>query len=66
VFINLELIVMSQYMHQKDVARISAKHVKLSGTWDEVLQLPKKHHGASAQVAIYPYAAIQHPEIDLT
>jgi len=61
-----QLIVMSQYMHKKDVARISAKHVKLARTWDEVLKLLNKHHGSSARVAIYPYAAIQHPELDLT
>jgi nickel-dependent lactate racemase len=61
-----QLIVFSQYMQKRDVNRISAKHVRLAQSWDEVLQLLERHHRTEARVAIYPYAAIQHAEIDLT
>ncbi len=61
-----QLIVFSQYMQKKDVNRISAKHVKLAQSWDDVMQLLERHHRTEARVAIYPYAAIQHHEVDLT
>jgi nickel-dependent lactate racemase len=61
-----QLIVFSQYMQKRDVNRISAKHVRLAQSWDEVVQLLGRHHGAEARVAIYPYAAIQHQEVELT
>ena len=61
-----QLIVFSQYMHKRDVDRISAKHVQLARSWDDVLELLKKHHRSEARVAVYPYANIQHHEVDLT
>jgi nickel-dependent lactate racemase len=61
-----QLIVFSQYMQKRDVNRISAKHVHLARTWDDVLGLLGKHHHTDARVAVYPYAAIQHHEVDLT
>ena len=35
-------------------------------TWDDVLTLLQKHHRTAAKVVIYPYAAIQHREVELT
>ncbi len=61
-----QLIVFSQYMQKRDVNRISARHVHLARSWDDVVQLLEGHHGAEARVAVYPYAAIQHHEVDLT
>ncbi len=60
-----QLIVLSQYMHKRDVNRISAKHVKLARSWDDVTSLLEKHHGSEARVAVYPYANMQHQEVDL-
>jgi nickel-dependent lactate racemase len=60
-----QLIVFSQYMQKRDVNRISAKHVLLAQSWDEVVQILERHHGTEARVAIYPYAAIQHQEVEL-
>jgi nickel-dependent lactate racemase len=54
-----QLIVLSQYLQKRDVNAISAKHVHAVRSWDEVLK-------TEARVAIYPYANMQHPEIDLT
>jgi nickel-dependent lactate racemase len=61
-----QLIVLSQYMQKRDVDRISAKHVRLARSWEEVVTMLEKEHGASTRVAVYPYAAIQHEEVDLT
>lgn len=61
-----QIIVFSQHMHKRDLDRISYPQVRLARSWDEVLQLLKKHHRAEARVAIYPYAPIQQPEVELT
>jgi nickel-dependent lactate racemase len=60
-----QIIVMSQYMQKRDVDRISAKHVKLVRSWDDVLALLKEQHRTDARVAIYPYATMQHHEVEL-
>jgi nickel-dependent lactate racemase len=61
-----QLIVLSQYMQKRDVNRISARHVHLARSWDDVLELLETHHRTEARVAVYPYAAIQHRELELT
>ena len=61
-----QIIVLSQYMQKRDVDRISAKHVELVRSWDDVLALLEKHHRTEARVAIYPYATMQHQEVELT
>lgn len=61
-----QVIVFSQYMHKRDANQISAKHVQLARTWDEVLKKLETHHRTGARVAVYPYAEIQHHEVDLT
>lgn len=61
-----QLIVFSQYMQKRDVNRISAKYVHLAQSWDDVIQLLQRHHRTEARVAVYPYAGMQHQEIDLT
>ncbi len=61
-----QLIVLSQYMQKRDVNRISPRHVHLARSWDDVLALLERHHRREARVAVYPYAAIQHREVDLT
>jgi nickel-dependent lactate racemase len=61
-----QVIVFSQYMQKRDAYRISAKHVQLARSWDEVLKKLETHHRSGARVAVYPYAEIQHHEVDLT
>lgn len=61
-----QIIIFSQYMHKRDIDRISAKHVTLAKSWDRVVELLQKNHGSEAEVAVYPYGNIQHQEIDLT
>jgi hypothetical protein len=61
-----QLIVFSQYMQKRDVNRISAEHVRLAQSWGDVVRLLEMHHGNEARVAVYPYAAMQHREVDLT
>ena len=61
-----QLIVFSQYMHKRDINRISSKHVQLARSWEDVMTLLQKNHRSDARVAVYPYANLQHEEIDLT
>jgi hypothetical protein len=61
-----QLIIFSQYMQKRDVDKFSSKNVRLVRTWDEVMNLLHKQHPTDARVAVYPYANIQHPEVDLT
>jgi hypothetical protein len=52
-------------MQKRDIDRISAKHVKLARSWDDVLTLLKAQHSTDTRVAIYPYATMQHQEVEL-
>ena len=61
-----QIIIFSQYMQKRDVDQFSSKNVRLVRSWDEVMKLLEKQHRTSARVAVYPYATIQHPEVDLT
>ncbi|MCK4676899.1 MAG: DUF2088 domain-containing protein [Bacteroidales bacterium] len=61
-----QIILFSQYMHKRDVDQISSKNVHLARSWNEVITLLQKQHRTEARVAVYPYANIQHPEVDLT
>jgi nickel-dependent lactate racemase len=61
-----QMIIFSQYMQKRDVDKFSSKNLHLVKSWDEVVKLLQKEHRSNARVAIYPYANIQHPEIDLT
>ena len=61
-----QIIIFSQYMQKRDVDKFSSKSVLLVQSWDEVMNLLQKQHRTDARVAVYPYANIQHPEIDLT
>jgi len=61
-----QIIIFSQYMQKRDVDQISSKRVHLARSWNEVITLLQKQHRTEARVAVYPYANIQHPEVDLT
>ncbi|OVE79722.1 hypothetical protein BVY01_01735 [bacterium I07] len=61
-----QIILFSQYMHKRDVDQVYSKHVRLVRSWDEVMNLLQKQHRTDARVAVYPYANMQHPEVDLT
>ena len=61
-----QIIIFSQYMQKRDLDKFSSKRVLLARSWDEVMNLLQKQHRTDARVAVYPYAGIQHPEIDLT
>lgn len=60
-----QLIIFSQYMQKRDVDKFSSKNLRLVRSWDEVTKLLQKQHRTEARVAVYPYANIQHPEVDL-
>lgn len=59
-----QLVVYSQYMQrsQQDLFRPGTL---FADTWEDVLKILKARHPGDAQVALYPYAGIQHREIDL-
>jgi len=61
-----QIIIFSQYMQKRDMDKFSSKKVRLARSWDEVMNLLQKQHRTDARVAVYPYAGIQHPEVDLT
>jgi nickel-dependent lactate racemase len=61
-----QIIVFSQYMQKRDIDQLASKHVHLARSWDDVLTLLRKEHRSDSRVAVYPYAGIQHPEVDLS
>ena len=61
-----QLIIFSQYMQKRDLDKFSSKNLHLARSWEEVMNLLKKQHPTDSRVALYPYANMQHPEIDLT
>ena len=60
-----QIIIFSQYLQKRDMNKFSAKYVQFAKTWDQVLGLLRKNHRGMATAAVYPYASIQHPPIDL-
>ena len=60
-----QIIVFSQYLQKRDKNGFPSKYVQFAEKWDQVLALLKKNHKGSTSVAVYPYAGIQHPPIDL-
>ena len=61
-----QIIVFSQYMQKRDIDQLGSKRLHLARSWDVVLELLKKEHRTDSLVAVYPYAGIQHPEVDLS
>ena len=61
-----QLILFSQYMQKRDLDKFSSKNLHLVRSWEEVMNLLQKQHPTDSRVAVYPYANMQHPEIDLT
>jgi nickel-dependent lactate racemase len=61
-----QMIIFSQYMQKRDTDKFSSRNLHLVQSWEEVVNLLQKQHRSDARVALYPYANIQHPEIDLT
>ena len=62
----VQIIIFSQYMQKRDVDKFSSKNLRLAKSWDDVINLLQKQHRTDTRVAVYPYANIQHPEVDLT
>ena len=60
-----QIIIFSQYLQKRDMNKFPAKYVQFAKTWDQVLDFLGKRHRGTTTVAVYPYAAIQHPPIDL-
>jgi nickel-dependent lactate racemase len=60
-----QVIIFSQYLQKRDMNKFPAKHVQFVKSWDQVLELLRKRHKGTTIVAVYPYAAIQHPPVDL-
>ena len=61
---GMQLIVYSQYM-DKQQANKFPRGTRFAQTWAEVVEFLLQRHKGDASVAVYPYAGIQHPEIDL-
>ena len=61
-----QIIVFSQYMQKRDIDHITSKSVHLARSWNEVITLLQKQHRTELRVALYPYAGIQHADVDLT
>lgn len=61
-----QTIVFSQHMQKRDIDLLNSKRLHLARSWDEVLELLKKEHRIDSRVAVYPYAGIQHKEVDLS
>ncbi|MBE0679804.1 MAG: DUF2088 domain-containing protein [Bacteroidales bacterium] len=60
-----QIIIFSQYMQKRDIDQITSKSVHLARSWDEVISLLKRQHRTELRVAVYPYAGIQHADVDL-
>jgi hypothetical protein len=58
------LIVFSQYADKRLKNRFS-KDTFFAGTWADVIAQIENRHRGQVRVAVYPYAAIQHPETRL-
>jgi hypothetical protein len=61
---NVQLIVYSQYMDKRQMVKFPAK-TSFAATWADVVQQLQTRHKGDTRVAIYPYAALQHPESKL-
>jgi nickel-dependent lactate racemase len=61
---NVQVIVFSQYMDRRQMLKFPAK-TSFAATWAEVIQQLQARHQGNTRVAVYPYAAIQHPETKL-
>jgi nickel-dependent lactate racemase len=62
---EIGLIVYSQYMTRSFMNGF-APGTQFASTWEEVIRmLQEKHKGSGIRVAVYPYAGIQHEEIEL-
>ena len=62
---NIGLIVYSQYMTRAFMNGFPPA-TQFASTWEEVVKmLQGRHKGPSVRVAVYPYAGIQHQEIEL-
>lgn len=61
-----QIIVFSQYMQKRDIDQIKSGNVHLARSWNEVISLLQKQHRTDLRVALYPYAGIQHADVDLT
>jgi hypothetical protein len=49
----------------KRQVNIFPRGTRFAQTWAEVVEYLLQRHKGDASVAVYPYAGIQHPEIDL-
>jgi nickel-dependent lactate racemase len=59
------LVVYSQYMN-RTLMNNYAGATHFASTWEEVVRvLKERHSGKSVRVAVYPYAGMQHREIEL-
>jgi nickel-dependent lactate racemase len=62
---NIGLIVYSQYMNRNIMNNYPAGTM-FATKWEEVIQFLKtRHKGTGVQVAVYPYAGLQHQVIEL-
>ena len=57
---DAQLIVFSQYLDKQQMVQYPP-NTQFAFTWDETLRYLQARHKGGAQVAVYPYGAIQHP-----
>lgn len=62
---NTGLIVYSQYL-DRTMMNNYPRATHFAAKWEEVVRILKnRHKGSGARVAVYPYAGMQHQEIEL-
>ncbi|HYM13293.1 MAG TPA: lactate racemase domain-containing protein [Bryobacterales bacterium] len=59
-----QLLIYSQYLEKQEMVKFP-KGTQFARNWDEVTRQLMARHKSDARVAVYPYAGIQHAEIDL-
>ena len=57
------LIVYSPYLTR--TVMNGFRGAQFAATWDEVIQFLQQRHKGDARIAVYPYAGLQHQEIEL-
>jgi lactate racemase len=60
------IIVFSQYFQQIDRNKFNTQTTQFATSWAGVKTILDKRHPGGASVAVYPYAPIQHEEVDMT
>ena len=61
---NTSLVVYSQYLSRRLMNNYPSA-TRFAAAWEEVIRILQERHKGDARVAVYPYAGMQHQEIEL-